>query len=175
VFLFPVHIVFLEFVIDPACSIVFEAEDSDARVMQRPPRDPRDPLFKPSMLAVSLSLGVSSLLAVLAVYAWALHGGRPESEVHALAFATIVFSNLWMIHATRSRDLSILGSLGKPNPALWWVTAGALSALAVTLYVPAAAAIFRFAPLGFVDVLITAAAGLAGVLWYDFYKRRRTG
>jgi Ca2+-transporting ATPase len=77
-FLFPVHVVFLEFVIDPACTLVYEAEKTDARVMQRPPRDPREPLFNLGMLTVSLALGATMLLAVLAVYAWALHAGYTE-------------------------------------------------------------------------------------------------
>src|SRR5678816_1674308 len=71
-FLFPVHVVFLEFVIDPACTLVYEAEKTDAQVMQRPPRDPREPLFNLHMLAVSLALGGTMLLAVLAVYVWSV-------------------------------------------------------------------------------------------------------
>jgi P-type Ca2+ transporter type 2C len=170
VFLFPLHIVFLEFVIDPACSIVFEAEEGDARAMDRPPRDAHEPLFNLRMLAVSLALGLSSLVAVLAVYVWILRAGRPEGEVHAVAFAAMVFSNLWLIHATRSRDLGIVGSLANPNPALWWVTCGALAALAAVLYIPAVAALFRFAQPAPGDVLLAALAGLAGVVWYEIYK-----
>ena len=172
-FLFPVHVVFLEFVIDPACSIVFEAEESDARAMQRPPRDPQQPLFNLEMLGVSLALGCSALAAVFLVYWWAAGAGRGEGELRALGFAAIVFANIVMIHATRSRDLSILGSLRRPNPALWWVTGGTLAALGVSIYVPSAAAIFRFAPLSPADLAIAAAAGIAGVLWYDFYKLLR--
>ena len=59
-FLFPVHVVFLEFVIDPACSLVFEAERAEKDVMQRPPRDPREPLFTREMLARSVLLGLAT-------------------------------------------------------------------------------------------------------------------
>src|SRR3970282_1154154 len=75
VFLSPVHIVFLEFVIDPACSIVFEAEESDESVMRRPPRDPGEPLFSRQMLGVSLVLGASVLAAVFLAYWWAVGQG----------------------------------------------------------------------------------------------------
>jgi len=64
----------------------------------------------------------------------------------------------------------MLGSLRKPNPALWWVTAGTLCALAAAIYLPSAAALFRFAPIAPHDLAIAAAAGIAGVLWYDLYK-----
>ncbi len=173
VFLFPVHIVFLEFVIDPACSIVFEAEASDEGAMQRPPRDPQEPLFNFGMLGVSLALGCSALVSVLLVYWWAVGAGRDEGELRALGFAAIVFANVAMIHATRSRDLTMLGSLRRPNAALWWVTGGTLAALPAVIYVPSVASIFRFAPLTLGDFAVAAAAGVAGVLWYEIYKLLR--
>jgi len=84
-----------------------------------------------------------------------------------------VFCNLALIHATRSRDLTILGSLARPNAALWWVTGGTLAALAAAIHVPSVASVFRFAPLGAAELAVAAAAGAAGVLWYDFYKLMR--
>jgi Ca2+-transporting ATPase len=173
VFLFPVHIVFLEFVIDPVCSIVFEAEEGDARVMKHPPRDPREPLFSLQMLGVSLALGASVLAAVCLAYGWAAGRGWPEGEVRSLGFAAIVFGNLAMIHATRSRDHPLLAALRLPNPALWWITVGTLAALAVAVYVPPAAELFRFAPLGPAGLAVAAGAGITGVLWYEAYKRLR--
>ncbi|MBS0336446.1 MAG: cation-translocating P-type ATPase [Proteobacteria bacterium] len=173
VLLFPVHIVFLEFVIDPACSIVYEAEDSDAGLMDRPPRDPAEPLFNSNMLLVSFALGLSALVATVVAYGWALRSGRSEGEVRAIGFAAIACCNLAMIHSTRSRDLSVFSSLARPNAALWWVTCGTLAALASALYVPAVAKIFRFAPLSFGDALVPVAAGIAGVAWYEAYKKLR--
>src|SRR5262249_29997057 len=84
--LFPVHVVFLEFVIDPACTIVFEAERTERGVMNRPPRDPHAPLFDTHMLRLSLLLGVTMLAAVLAAYAWAVAVALPEAETRALGF-----------------------------------------------------------------------------------------
>jgi Ca2+-transporting ATPase len=115
-FLFPVHVVFLEFVIDPACTLVYEAEKTDAQVMQRPPRDPREPLFNLHMLAVSLALGGTMLLAVLAVYVWSLHAGYTEGETRAAAFAAIVAANVALIFVTRSRSRSAAAMLREPNP-----------------------------------------------------------
>jgi Ca2+-transporting ATPase len=173
VLLFPVHVVFLEFVIDPACSIVYEAEDSDAGLMDHPPRDPAEPLFNVNMLLVSLALGLSALASVVLVYGWALRSGRSEGEVRAIAFAAIACCNLAMIHSTRSRDLSVFSSLARPNAALWWVTGGTLVALVAAIYVPAAAEIFRFAPLSAGDALVPVLAGIAGVAWYEAYKKLR--
>jgi len=172
-FLFPVHVVFLEFVIDPACSVVFEAEASEENAMERPPRDPRTPLFDAHMLATGLGLGASVLATVFFVYWWGQSEGRAEGELRALAFAAIVFGNLALILANRSRDRSILATLARPNPALWWVILGTLGALAAVVYVPVLAEVFRFAPLEAPDVMIALAAGAGGVLWFEILKLRR--
>ena len=171
-FLFPVHIVFLEFVIDPACSIVFEAEANEENSMERPPRDPKAPLFDAQMLVTGLGLGASVLGAVFAMYWWGHTAGRPEGELGALGFATIVFGNLALILANRSGTRSIAATLRRPNPALWWIVLGTLAALALVIYVAPVAAIFRFAPLGAADVLLAFAAGSAGVLWFELLKFR---
>jgi Ca2+-transporting ATPase len=169
-FLLPVHVVFLEFVIDPACTLVYEAERTEAGAMERPPRNPREPLFNLRMLATSLALGATMLAAVFAAYWWALQGGRADSETRAIAFCAIVFSNLALLFATRSRSRTLLVMLREPNAALWWITLGALAALAAAIYVPAAAAIFRFSPLGAAELMVAAAAGIAGVAWYELLK-----
>ncbi len=170
VFLLPVHIVFLEFVIDPACSIVFEAEEGDESVMKRPPRDPGEPLFSAQMLGVSLLLGASVLVIVCLAYWWAAGQGLQDGEMRSFGFAAIVFGNLALIHATRLRDITLFDALRHPNPALWWITAGTLAALATSIYVPPVADLFRFSPLSPVYLAIAAGAGIAGVLWYEAYK-----
>ena len=167
--LLPVHIVFLEFVIDPACSIAFEAEPSEARAMERPPRDPQAALFDGPMLAASCALGAAVLAGVLAAYAWALHAGLGEREARAVGFAAIVFGNVAMIASNRSRQ-SILRTLSVPNPALWAVITAALGGLAGVLYVPTFAAVFRIAPLAPGALAVAALGGVAGVLAYEVRK-----
>ena len=175
-FLFPVHVVFLEFVIDPACTLVFEAERTEAGAMERPPRDPRQPLFNLGMLAASAALGMTMLAGVLAAYWWAVQTGRGEGAVRAIAFAAIVVGNLALLFSMRSRERTVVQTLREPNPALWWIAAGALSGLGAAIYIPAAASLFRFSPLGATELAAAALAGLAGVLWHEFWKlakRRR--
>jgi Ca2+-transporting ATPase len=171
--LYPVHVVFLEFVIDPACSIAFEAEHTDANAMQRPPRRPGARLFDARMLGVSLALGASLLVAVLAAYAWAQHAGLGERETRALGFAAIVFGNLALILAYRSQQRSMLRTLAEPNAAFWTIAAGAVAALLAAIYFAPAAAVFRFAPLAPTELAVAAAAAVAGVGWYDLVKLAR--
>jgi len=93
--------------------------------------------------------------------------------VRALGFATIVFGNLALILAHRSRERTIVATLSRPNPALWWVVGAALAALAAAIYVPPLAAIFRFAPLGALEMSVALVAGLLGVLWLEAAKLAR--
>jgi len=173
VFLFPVHVVFLEFVIDPACSIVFEAEDDGEAAMKRPPRNPADPLFNTGMLAVSLLLGATMLATVCLGYWWAARQGLGEAELRSFGFSSIVFGNLAMIYVTRSRERIAFKNGLHPNTALRWITGGTLAALAFSIYVPAAAAVFRFGALDAVQLAAAAAFGLGGIVWYEAYKAVR--
>jgi Ca2+-transporting ATPase len=169
--LFPVHIVFLEFVIDPACSTVFEAEASDEEAMRRPPRPPAAPLFDGRMLALSLAVGATLLAAVLALYGWALASGRGDEQARALAFVAIVAGNLALIFVNRSRSRTALAMLGSPNTMLWAIATATLGALAVALYAPPLAALFRFAAPAPADLALALGAGIASVGWIELLKR----
>jgi Ca2+-transporting ATPase len=175
--LLPVHIVFLELIIDPACSVVFEAEAEEADVMRRPPRKPGERLFGARTLLVSLAQGLAVLAMVMLVFSVALERGYGEQEARALSFTTLIVANLGLIFANRSWSQTILSRLGSRNRALWWVTGGAAAFLACALYVPALREVFRFSLLSAWDVLLCVGVGLASIGWFELLKvagRRRT-
>jgi P-type Ca2+ transporter type 2C len=172
--LYPAHVVFMEFVIDPACSIVFEAEGEHGNVMRRPPRDPAQQLFGARALLLSLLQGVTVLLAAWLIYVVALDHGGAVDAARAQAFTTLVLGNLGMILTNRSRTRSVFATLRTPNPALWVVVAGALAALALVLYLPGPEALFRFMPLDGGQWLAALGAAVAGVAWLELYKMLRT-
>ena len=170
--LFPLHIAFLELVIDPACSMVFENEPSEPDVMQRPPRNVNTPLFGGMTLALALLQGLGVLLVVMAAYAWGATR-LAENEARAFAFATLVMGNLALIFSNRSRAGSLLASLRVPNRTLWTVTGITLALLALALYLPGLARLFFFGPLAFPDLLLALALGFASVLWFEAIKWSR--
>jgi P-type Ca2+ transporter type 2C len=170
--LLPVHIVFLELIIDPACSVVFEAEDDEADVMRRPPRGAGQRLFGRRTLVLSLAQGVGVLLAVLLFYWGAMAFGYGDDEARALSFTTLIVANLGLIFVNRSWTESALGRLRARNLALWWVTGGAAAFLACALYVPVLRRVFRFAYLSPFDIALCIGVGLASVLWFDLAKRK---
>ena len=168
--LLPVHIVFLELIIDPACSIVFEAEPEERNVMDRPPRDPREPLFHWRTIWVSLLQGGLALLLDLVVLALGLHQGYDETHARTLAFSSLILMNLGLILANRSSTRTAWTSLRVKNRALWWVMGGALLVLALSLVWPALRAVFRFAAPSLFDLCVTAGAGILAAIGFDALK-----
>jgi Ca2+-transporting ATPase len=173
VFLFPLHVVFLEFVIDPACTLVFEAEHSDAHVMDRPPRDAGEPLLDRAAVLDALLLGALVLCAALAVYGVSLVQGHADGTARALAFTTLVWGDLALIVAHRSQRLGALQVLARRNTALWAIAAGALCALGAVMLWPPAARLFRFEVPALADAVLASAAGIAVLPVSDFLKRVR--
>jgi Ca2+-transporting ATPase len=172
--LHPVHIVFLELIIDPTCSIVFEGEPEEADIMDRPPRDPSKPTFSRRLVFTSLLQGLGILVAVLIVFGLGFYErGLTENDARGLAFTTLIFANVALILTNRSWTHSIIHTLHTPNKSLWWVVAGALGLLAVTLYVPVASRLFKMAAQHPVDILISAAVGISTILWFELFKALR--
>ena len=166
----PVHIVFLEMIINPACSIAFEAEPAERDVMQRPPRSPREPLFGRHRLALSLLQGVTLLFASLGVLGYALHAGAAEGAARAMAFSTLVLGNLGLILVNRSWRHTLPALLRTRNPALWWVAGVAALFLAIAITVPPVQAIFHFSPIAGDQAALCLVAGMASALWFELLK-----
>ncbi len=168
--LMPVHIVFLELIIDPACSVAFEAEPGEPGLMRRPPRTSGESLLSRRHLMLSFFQGFSVLVAVMAVLGIALSRGEAATNARALTFSTLVIANVMLILANRSWTRIIISTLRAPNPALWWVVGGAVMVLALSIYVPFLRSLFRFSVLHLSDIGICVAAGGMSLLWFEVWK-----
>ena len=167
--LFPLHIAFLELVIDPACSMVFENEPSEADVMRRPPRDAQAPLFAGMTLALALLQGLGVLAVVLGAYAWS-SSWLTEPAARAFAFSTLVAGDVALILSNRTGSATLWASLRVPNRTLWAVIGITLGLLGLTLYLPWLTKLFFFAPLSGPDLLAALGLGLLSVLWFEAIK-----
>jgi Ca2+-transporting ATPase len=143
----PVHVVFLELVIDPVSSIVFEAEGEEAGIMARPPRPPNAPLFDAALLLRGLLQGGVVFLAVLGSFWLGLHDAQGEQVARSMAFVTLVVGNLGLVLTNRSITTSAFKVLTRPNRALILVVIFTLTALALAVCVPWLRDLFGFAPL----------------------------
>jgi Ca2+-transporting ATPase len=156
----PIHIAFLEMVIDPVCSLVFEAEAEEDDVMRRPPRAPDQPLFSRQLIGWSLLQGALALGLVATIFVTAFHRNMPDDEVRALAFFSLVLAIVSLIFVNRSFSASLITALGRPNGALAWVLVVVTAILAMTLLWPLVSGLFKFGPLHLDDLALTLGAGL---------------
>lgn len=170
--LMPVHILFLELIIDPACSTIFEAEKEEADVMRRRPRNPNEPLFGRKNVFFSILQGLAVFGVVLAVFGISWFRGQSENEARALSYTTLIIANLGLILTNRSRTRTILATLRTPNAALWWVLGGATAFLTLVLTVPFLRNLFKFSILHPVDISICLGAGVLSILGFELFKRR---
>ena len=171
--LLPVHVAFLELIIDPACSFVFEAEPDESGIMDRPPRNPHEPLFGSRIIILSLLQGLALLTVVSVVFASALYRGHSAADARALTFTTLIVANVALIITNCSWSRVFLETLRMPNSAQWWVVGGATFFLGCALYAPFLRDLFHFEALHLIDLAICLIAGLASVLWFEWLKWRR--
>ena len=143
VLLYPPHIVFLELVIDPACSLAFENEPEEPDLMRRPPRPHDESVLAPRALLAALLRGLWAALLLAACYGWALTR-LPAAQAGATAFCALILCNLGLLLTYRQRGLG--AALRTRNPLFAAIVLGALGLLAAALWLPALADLFRFAP-----------------------------
>jgi Ca2+-transporting ATPase len=173
--LLPVHIAFLELIIDPACSIVFEAEPEEADVMLRPPRGREGALFPGRLVGWSVLQGASVLAVACGLFAWALARGGDAAEEHAraLAFAALFAGNLALIVTNRSWETGLWATLRRPNRPQAWVLGVSAGVLALVFAWPLARESFHLALLGPGEAAVAIAAGPLCLGWFEIVKRLR--
>lgn len=155
----PMHIAFLEMVIDPVCSLVFEAETQEDDVMDRRPRAVDEPLFSRALIGWSLVQGTLAFVLVAAIFIVALERGMPEAEVRALTFFSLVLAIVSLIFVNRSFSTSLVKAIRRPNAVLAWVLLAVAALLSLTLLWPTARDLFRFGPLHLNDLALAFATG----------------
>jgi Ca2+-transporting ATPase len=170
----PAHIVFLELIINPTCSIVFEAEHSERDAMRRPPRDSRAPLFNAATILTCLLQGSAVLLAVALFYAWLQRQGVTAGAARTMGFVALVAGNLGLIFAHRAPGASFPRTFRGGNRALWWVVVGAVAALATVVSWPPLQRLFGFAPVAAHEYAVSFAVGMAGVVLFSAAQTLRS-
>jgi Ca2+-transporting ATPase len=157
--LMPIHIALLEMVIDPACSIVFEAEREERNVMNRPPRKPDSPIMSRYATLWAAAQGLVALAIAALALVIGTRNAMPENELRALVFATVVLMNVGLIIVNRSFRSSIYEGIMRRNPALWTLAALVIAVLAIAIYWGPAQRLFQFGPLHIDDLAVCLLAG----------------
>lgn len=165
--LFPVHVMLLEMIIDPMCSLAFEAEPEEKNLMQRPPRPLQQRLFSSELVRWGLMQGLGALLAVTAVFSFAYLAGFPDEVQRAMVFASLMLGNIGLISANSSKGFVVRDG----NPVTRWVASAALGALLVVFLWPDARLLFHFLPIPLDGVLALAVALALLFAWLLMMRR----
>jgi Ca2+-transporting ATPase len=173
--LFPIHVAFMELIIDPACSTVYESENSEKEIMHRKPRDITKPLFGKSQMLVGSFQGVTLLVVVLSVFVVSLYTGKSEGTARALAFATLLLCNIALIFTNLSRVSVFEHFMRHNNRAFYAIAGGAVAVLLLVLQVPFLNSLFHFESITFADLGIVICMTLMCILWMEFFKIFRSG
>jgi Ca2+-transporting ATPase len=168
--LMPVHILFLQLIIDPACSVVFEAVPLEPEAMKARPRRPDQRLFDKHVMARGLWQGAGLLVLLLAVYDVARSYADSDDMARALTFTVLVLSNLCLIHANRSWRLG--GWLGgdTSNRQFGWIAFATVILLGLVLGVPAISRLFHFVPPSPIMLFAGLGAAIVSLLWFEAVK-----
>lgn len=170
VLLYPTEIVVLELLIDPACSMAFEAEPEEPGIMQHPPRKSQKGLLDAKTVFFGVLQGIGVLIFTLISYRYAARAGLSEGAARAISFAALLGGNVALIHTNRSWQSTVWSALKRRNIAAWMVTAGACAAFAISFGVPFLRRVFHF---DFVEarwLICAAAGGLLSLVWFEVLK-----
>jgi Ca2+-transporting ATPase len=171
--LMPLHIVFMELIIDPISSVAFESEEEEKGIMKRPPRNPNDRFFGTKNILISIGHGVLLLLTVLVVLFVSNHEKHSEEEIRALSFSTLILCNLFLVLSKISRTRSFLYVLIGKNHAAKLILLAAFILLLVILFIPSLAQLFSLSNPGIFHFWITLSASLIMLLILEFSKISR--
>jgi P-type Ca2+ transporter type 2C len=168
----PIHIAFLEMVVDPACSVIFEAEREEDNVMNRPPRDTTMPLLPRKRVVWACVQGLFALTILVGLFVSAVFAGATEPEVRALVFTSLILVNLSLIFVNRSNNASIWRTLGAENRSFWVLFFGVCVMLVPMLLWLPARSMFRLGEFHGHDLLICIAAAIVNIAILELIKSR---
>ena len=166
----PIHIVFLQMVIDPACAIVFEMEDPENNVMLRPPRSIKQKLFSFQNISMALLQGMGLTTIVVGLYLSLLYMNYSHVVSTTLAFGSLVLGNLSLIVVSRSKHDHLFKILQKTNPSQKWIVGIGIASFAFLVSTPFFRERFQFSEPSIDGALVILASGLVGLLWYELVK-----
>ena len=170
ILLMPLHIVFMELIIDPVCSIAFESEKEEIGVMKRPPRDPNMAFFGLKQIFKSSLIGLILLAMVLTVYFFSIQEGHTEGEIRAIAFTSLIIGNIFLILTTLSKTRNAIDVLFEDNISLKIILFVAITMMFLLISVPYLRELFSFEYPGYKHFYLAIAGGFSLLFLMEMYK-----
>ncbi len=166
----PVHVIFLELIMGPTCSIVYENEPMEKNTMQRNPRKMTETFLNWKELSISIVQGLMITFGVLVAYQLTVQNGGGEGTTRAMVFTTLVFANILLSLVNRSFVYSVFESFKYKNNLFPIIIVATLVLLFAILYIPLFADFFQVTGLNFQELSIAFLIAAVSVLWFEGYK-----
>jgi P-type Ca2+ transporter type 2C len=166
----PVHVIFLELIMGPTCSIVYENEPLEKNSMHQPPRPMSTTFLNFKELSISIVQGLIITLGTLFSYVYAVRQDYNEDLTRTMVFSTLVVANVFLTLVNRSFYYSILTTLAYKNDLIIRVIFISIALLLAMIYVPLFATFFKLVPLTLIQFSLSALVGFIVVIWFEGYK-----
>ena len=171
----PVHVIFLELIMGPTCSIIFENEPIESNSMNKPPRKLSRSFFSINELSISIIQGIFITASCLGMGYYYMVNEYSIVEVRTIIYSTLIFSNIFLTLSNRSFYYSIFTTIRYPNRLIPMVLGISMLILVLSIYYKPFQDIFEFVPLSFNEFSYGLLAAFIGVMWVEilkFIKRR---
>ena len=169
----PSHVILLELIMGPTCSIIYENEPMEVNTMIQKPRPFTTNFFKFRELVTSIIQGLVIAFGALAVYQYAVAQTFNEDLTRTMVFMTLIVANIFLTLVNRSFYFSIVTTLKYKNNLVPLIIGITIAIAALMLFVPSITAFFDFQTLNWHQLLVSILAGSVSVLWYELYKWRK--
>lgn len=169
----PVHIIFLELIMGPTCSIIFENEPMEENTMLNKPRPFVTSFFNWSELTTSIIQGLAITVGSLFMYQYAVYQNLGEDETRTLVFLTLISANIFLTLVNRSFYYSILTTLKYKNNLVPLMIGITILITSLLIFVPTLRAFFGFAALDLMPLLLSILVGFSTVIWYEIVKIKK--
>lgn len=166
----PIHVIFLELIMGPTCSLFYEKEPVEDNIMQMPPRQKTNSLFSRNELFVSMIQGLLITAGVLSLFAFFMRTHSLE-ETRTFVFTTLIISNICLTFANRSFTETFFKTMHYHNPLTPLITGLSVLLLVLIQLVPGIRQAFGLTPLSIGEYGICLATGFVSVAWFEVYKR----
>lgn len=172
----PIHIIFLEIIMGPTCSIVYENEPMEKNTMLQPPKALTNTFFNWKELMISIIQGLVITGGTLFVYQFGVHAGYDEALIRTMTFTTLISANIFLTLINRSFYYSIITTMAYKNKMVFAVISITMAILGIVLFIPPVTKFFEFEAMGIQHLLICVVVGLSSVVWFEIvkvFKRRK--
>ncbi len=166
----PVHVIFMEIIMGPTCSIFFEREPVEKNLMLQSPRNRNVGLFTRDELLLSIVQGIIIASFILIVYYYFMNSGAAIEEVRTVVFTMLILSNMFLTFANRSFSRSIFFTIRYKNNLAPFVVIVSAAFICALYYVPAVKDLFRLGNISLTMFLLCVAVSFASVMWFEVYK-----